>query len=518
MLVFVNVSAYSVTSIGGVITAITISKVVDCKEAAYVLRKCTRTGCNEMNMVPGSYVAASADHEWTFTSESHPVQKTTGALLPENWTFACWGSSYTSKNCTKCEQISDAVYANDQIKHYYFVAGVKTEIDTDCDAIAKYDGVKCELCGLEVIAKNEALNEYSDTGYIGANHKFVNDKKDPTCTEIGYNTTYCTVCKVEKGQMTTTLPFNPTFNPYIDNDPNKGYDYTNKVKALIETKAAAVGVEGFVKYVCKHCGLTHTYTLAALGTPATVTITTSAAAVTAGDTITATFKFANVVTKFNVLELVLNTDGMFNASDVNAVATGFGTEVEVIANGNNIMIYPANTAELVNLTADMTATVTLTLEAKGAACGLVEIAVTSATAKIVGENAPKDVVIDDKTVKVQISALGNANGDILLGKDEINAVDYREVYLYAQKVVTGEAEYAVKYDINRDGVVTMADARDLKTFVLSGKTVADYLNMLNYEFDKVVTEIAGVKTDITNSTYTAVIGLDLASVIVIEAE
>ena len=503
--IFVNLETY-----GG--------KPVDCTKAAYILKVCTQSNCGYIEMLENTFVAAKSEHNWSVTTNTTDVVKTEGQVPTGNQTYACWGSGYTSKNCADCGQESGKVSKNDQIKHYYYVEGKKVEIDTTCANIGKYEGVRCALCNCEVKSAQDAVANWATGAIIGAVHTYKTDKVNAafngtawvgtSCTEYGYVSEYCVSCQKEKVATITVNPLNPTLNPYLNNKAEDGID-SAKVKALIETKAPAVGVEGFVKYVCAKCGLTHTYTLAALGTPATVTITTSAAAVTAGDTITATFKFANVVAKFNVLELVLNTNGMFNASDVNAVATGFGTEVEVIANGNNIMIYPANTAELVNLTADMTATVTLTLEAKGAACGLVEIAVTSATAKIVGENAPKNVAIDDKTVKVQISALGNANGDILLGKDEINAVDYREVYLYAQKVVTGEAEYAVKYDINRDGVVTMADARDLKTFVLSGKTVADYLNMLNYEFDKVIKD--GV--EITNSNYTEVIGLDLASVI-----
>lgn len=451
--------------------------VVDCTVAAYTMTKCDR--CDLLKVVENSFIAPKAAHNYELTVNTSNVQTTEGALDSTQYIgYACWMSGYTSKNCAVCGTPSEKTSKNDQISHYYYVAGEKKAIDTSCTEIGKYDGVHCALCNLEVKATENALEEYEVGGYIGADHnykteetniKLVNENADKTkkenwvatsCTEYGRYTEYCATCKKEVVTI-TKAPLNATLNP-MDED---GKLDANIVKAHIETVASTATTKGYIKYVCNLCGLTHQYDLP-LAENFVVSGALSAETIPAGSEVTYTVKFSGAAKEFGTLTL----DVAYNAAkfDVKAVDTtlaGANAYYNVNANGLGItLVVPFDVAtgeeQKVATTVAGTDVVTITFVAKQYVSDEAQFNVTACS--IVK-------TVDCKEAKLTVVGLGNVNG-----KDAITAEDAAAVSKYFAE----DAKYDASVDFNNDGIIDIDDLALIATFVASGKTAKDYLVML----------------------------------------
>lgn len=443
----------------------------DCTVATFAVQLCTICG-DEWAI---GYNNANVKGEHKFTNDKGEYLHKVGETVAPD----CSNPGYSVYKCDNCAE-TIKVTEKAAIGHHHVVNGVKMPLSFSCADFAANKGLTCvDGCKKTV---SEATIE----------HDRVTSKKDATCTEDGYYVEYCKDC-------------NKTFVATTEN--KKGH---SKDSVLIDV------VDGVEKYNCPVCGEYWTKAVV-LDLAVNTTFVAGAATVVGGTTTTATVEIAvaNGNLTFNVLELVLNTNNKFVAGDVNATATGFATDVEVIADGNKVQIYPANTAETVTITPDAKVSVTFTLTALETANGEVDASVASIftyTAKATGVEKVK-IIPTNKTAAITATMIGNVNGDAMItdGLPVINAADYKATYAYAQQVKVGAAEYDAKYDINRDGEITIADAMAIKTFILSDMNAEDYLTMLGYEFDSLTTDVAG-------KDFTTLVGKDLVKVIVIDAK
>ncbi len=469
----------------------------NCTEDAAYVKRCTVCGHYETAFFPKTNATHSYPADWTVNTPAA--------------TETCYVNATKTKECQVCvdKSIARIVETTAVATGHYTTKGIEAENATKymfvytCDKINEFKDYNCYVCGQSYLALLDAILAKENGEDLV--HNKINLYKDSTCTEVGYEITSCKNGCNYKGAL-EKYNFVGT-NRTIETKNNTGKHTLDNNSVILE-RVEATTENGYVKYLCSVCKEEDTIILY----PAqTITVTTDAASVTAGDSVVVTVKFDKVSVKFNVLELVLDTDDMFTADDVNSVATGFGTDVEIIAKGNKVQIYPSDTSKTVSLNANSNASVTFTLNALQSANGDVKVDVTSVVAYTVkndGSVKTNDVTIDAAAADVKVNMLGNVNGDYFVTATEknpvINAADYKEVYLYAQQVKIGEAEYAVKYDINRDGVVDVNDAMAVKAFALSDKTAEDYMTMLGYEFDKLDASVAGLD-------FTKLVGKDLAA-------
>lgn len=449
----------------------TQNTATNCTDATFTVERCNI--CKAERAVGYTAANKQANHKFT-DDKGNYLQRVEGPFDP-----TCVTPGYSVYKCVNCAETTKVI-EKAALGHHHVVNGVKMPLSFSCADFAANKGLTCvDGCKKTV---SEATIE----------HDRVTSKKDATCTEDGYYVEYCKDC-------------NKTFVATTEN--KKGH---SKDSVLIDV------VDGVEKYNCPDCGEYWTKAVV-LNLAVNTTFVAGAATVVGGTTTTATVEIAvaNGNLTFNVLELVLNTNNKFVAGDVNATATGFATDVEVIADGNKVQIYPANTAETVTITPDAKVSVTFTLTALESANGKVDASVatiTTYTAKATGVETAT-IVPTNKTAAITATMIGNVNGDAMItnGNPVINAADYKATYAYAQQVKVGAAEYDAKYDINRDGEITIADAMAIKTFILSNMTAEDYLTMLGYEFDSLTTDVAG-------KDFTTLVGKDLVKVIVIDAK
>ena len=470
--------------------------VKDCTAPAYKMTKCTV--CGILEVVNGTFKAPNAAHNYQLTINKHDVQTNEDTLDTTKYIgYACWMSGYTSKDCAVCGTPSEDVSLNNQIKHYYYVAGVKTEIDTTCTEIGKYDGVKCALCRLEVVASKDAEEKYASDGWIGADHNYKDEKKNikkvgddwvaTSCTEYGRYTKFCATCKKEV-ESKTVAPLNPTLNPL-----NKDDEIDSKiVKALLENVKATATTDGHIKYVCNLCGETHTYVLEASGVSYNVdtSVSTDATVVASGSKITVTVKASAVALKFNVLTIDLDA-AAFKVDDVK-LAYDFGENVEVLAGDNKIYVYPANKSTFVTLDGEGKDLLTLTLIANELASGEAVISTKAAEAVIGykdGVAETKALTDDDDKVKINVAVAGNADGSLLPGTTNVPDININDIQIVMEKyeALVGTDAYDAVADVNHDNKVDTNDVMALRKFVASkDKTALEYVEMIGIDIIKLV--------------------------------
>ena len=464
--------------------------IIDCEQAAYLYKTCAN-GCGRVEIIGESYVAPKA-HNFAAVSDTHNAVFTENTALTTNDAgYACWVSGFTSRDCVVCEQKDDIVSKNDQIKHYYYVAGEKVDIDTSCKAIKAFDGVTCALCNLTVAADKDA-GEYAD-GYIGADHKYVTDdngfiKYDnvnkkwvaTSCTEWGRISTYCTICKVEKSSE-TVAPKNPSVTPY---DENNEID-TDVVAAILKEQAPTATEAGFITYVCAYCGLDHTYTIAATGftTEIAVTLTPSTEIAVPGSALKLTIAVEAEALDFDILTIDLNATGVSfsNAKlvadfgDVNAIASvskdgKLTIFTECDANGD--VAYATIAGKVVLATVDVVV--------NAGVSGNIEFTVDDEAG--VGEDVDSNedyqtLTVENEKVTVKAAIRGDINGDTIIGYSDVRAL-----IAVADKMDLN-GEYDALYDVNNDNKVNDADYNDLLKFLQAGSTAGAYLELIGVDLD-----------------------------------
>lgn len=414
--------------------------------------------------------------------------------------YACDPTAFTYeyRRCQNCDQI-EKKNIQAPINHYDIVNGTKVDILLDCKNIENYIGLVCEICTREFQASD-------------VTHNATFSKKDPTCTEAGYNLKVCADCG-KYLDIAGNVPENPEdalntvipalgHKPYVIDNPAKPYGPNNfrpsdknlwaidttAVKYVVEEKAPTFGADGYIKYMCANCNEVVTYVIPyttgiELGMTATPGFTGNQVAVT----ITVSAKDF----KFQTMMLGVFYDrGLVLSNKKPELNYEFPVDdnVTVVAKDNDgyvvVTIYAPNSADTGKakntvISGEDAALVTLYFD-------VLPYAKNAGFALEVGEiyDAVEDEDITDyyfdadtinsnnELIDYKTTLVGDANGD-----GWIDAAD---------SVAVMEANYTAVYnaalDFNADGTVDLDDHMALVNYYTSGRTYFDFLELIGVDY------------------------------------
>lgn len=415
--------------------------------------------------------------------------------------------------CGSRQSIGDEVVATG---HYYEQTdGTKTPISTACNEIDKWVGYACSAPGCYVAI-------YKDTV---PTHDLVAVQVAETCTKTGLQACYaCVDC-----DDYFAVYYNETLDQIdliaLDFTPTEkeaaavGYDY-DVMCALVEgivipkheptiTKvdayvAATETVDGYWTYTCMECGETVTEKLEAesqLVLDITVEDVNGAKVTANGNEIVVKVAYTAKEYKFRALDLDFYFDNYaltFNKAEVKAEydeALNVITDVAVDEDTISVLTYvPNGLKQNATLTGEDVAYIYFYFTVNTVSTVDEELFfLDSVDAKYYdAETETNEDQSQYVTYNYDYVLEVGATGDV----DNSYEIDYSDLLDMMDIIYTEGADYNAMADINKDGVVDVADFAALKTFVVTKQTVADYTEMIGVElpdFETVALQVLNIE-------------------------